>query len=82
MKKNIAEHLVLFFDTKKIFMETKIFVHHSAEAAEKELNKWLQSNDVNIQYIGQSQSEQAGRFVFIVSVFYLKNERFKQLQTA
>ena len=63
-------------------MEAKIFVHNSAQAAEKDLNDWLQHNHVNIQYIGQSQSEQAGRFVFIVSVFYLKNERFQQLHTA
>lgn len=51
-------------------MQTKIFVHHSAETAEKELNDWLKENKVSVQYIGQSQSEQGGRFVFIISVFY------------
>jgi hypothetical protein len=51
-------------------MQTKIFVHHSAQAAEKELNNWLKENKVNVQYIGQSQSEQGGKFVFIISVFY------------
>jgi hypothetical protein len=39
-------------------MQTKIFVHHSAQAAEKELNNWLKENKVNVQYVGQSQSEQ------------------------
>lgn len=63
-------------------MEAKIFVHNSAEAAEKSLNEWLENNNVNIQYIGQSQSEQAGRFVFIISVFYLKTGVFHKLQKA
>jgi len=52
-----------------------MFVHHTAGEAEKAVNDWLGKNNVNVQYIGQSQSEQAGRFVFIVSVFYLKNEK-------
>ncbi len=55
-------------------MEAKMFVHHTAAEAEKVVNEWLGKNNVNVQYIGQSQSEQGGRFVFIVSVFYLKNE--------
>ena len=63
-------------------MEAKIFVHNSAEAAEKALNDWLENNHVNIQYIGQSQSEQAGRFVFIISLFYTKSEVFHKLQKA
>jgi hypothetical protein len=53
-------------------MEAKMFVHHTAGEAEKAVNDWLGKNNVNVQYIGQSQSEQGGRFVFIVSVFYLK----------
>lgn len=61
-------------------MQTKIFVHNSAQTAEKALNEWLETNDVQVQYIGQSQSEQAGRFVFIISVFYFKNEKFHALQ--
>ncbi len=60
-------------------MEAKMFVHHTAAEAEKAVNDWLGNNNVNVQYIGQSQSEQGGRFVFIVSVFYLKNERKKCL---
>jgi hypothetical protein len=61
-------------------MQTKIFVHNSAEAAEKALNDWLETNHVQVQYIGQSQSEQGGRFVFIVSVFYIRSEIFQKLQ--
>ena len=61
-------------------MQTKIFVHSSAEAAEKALNDWLEVNNVQVQYIGQSQSEQGGRFVFIISVFYVGNETFQKLQ--
>lgn len=58
-------------------MQTKIFVHHSAQAAEKELNNWLKEHKVNIQYIGQSQSEQGGKFVFIISVFYTETENLQ-----
>jgi len=61
-------------------MQTKIFVHSSVEAAEKALNNWLEVNDVQVQYIGQSPSEQGGRFVFIISVFYIRNEIFQKLQ--
>ena len=61
-------------------MQTKIFVHSSAEAAEKALNDWLEVNNVQVQYIGQSQSEQGGRFVFIISVFYAWHETFQKLQ--
>jgi hypothetical protein len=60
-------------------MEAKMFVHHTAVDAEKAVNDWLKKNNVNVQYIGQSLSEQGGRFVFIVSVFYLKKEREKCL---
>ena len=63
-------------------MEAKIFVHNSAEAAETALNNWLENNHVDIQYIGQSQSEQSGRFVFIISLFYKKAEVFHKLQKA
>jgi len=61
-------------------MQTKIFVHSSADAAEKALNDWLEANNVQVQYIGQSQSEQGGRFVVIISVFYIRHEIFQKLQ--
>jgi hypothetical protein len=53
-------------------MEVKLFVHRSATEAEKAVNEWLGQNNVTIKYIGQSQSEQGGKFVFIISVFYAK----------
>lgn len=56
-------------------MEAKMFVHQAADEAERAINDWLGKNNVNVQYIGQSQSEQSGRFVFVVSVFYLPNEK-------
>ena len=70
----------LLLTYKFYFMQTKIFVHSSAEAAEKALNDWLEVNNVQVQYIGQSQSEQGGRFVFIISVFYAGHETFHKLQ--
>lgn len=53
-------------------MEVKLFVHRSAIEAETTVNEWLEQNDVTIKYIGQSQSEQGGKFVFIISVFYTR----------
>ena len=55
-------------------MEAKMFVHPSVQEGEKAVNEWLQNNEVSVQYIGQSQSEQGGRFVFIISVFYHTNK--------
>ena len=70
----------LLINTSIYFMQTKIFVHSSAEAAEKALNDWLETNNFQVQYIGQSQSEKGGKFVFIISVFYIRNELFQKLQ--
>jgi len=53
-------------------MEVKMFMNHSVTEAEKLLNEWLSQNKVDVQYVGQSQCEQNGRFVFIVSLFYLR----------
>jgi len=55
-------------------MEVKIFVHPSVEAAEKAINDWLNANPVQVEYIGQSQCEHGGRFVFTLSLFYKKRE--------
>ena len=56
-------------------MKAKMFVHPSVQEGEKAVNEWLQNNEVNVQYIGQSQSEQGGRFVFIISVFIIQIKR-------
>ncbi len=61
-------------------MELKLFVHRSAAEAENTVNEWLQENDVSIEYIGQSQSEQGGKFVFIISVFYNKMHKLEPVK--
>jgi hypothetical protein len=55
-------------------MEVKIFVHPSVVAAEAAINEWLSANPVQVEYIGQSQCEHGGRFVFTLSLFYKKRE--------
>jgi len=49
-----------------------MFVHNSPDAAEKEINDWLQQQQIRICHITQSQCERQGRFVFVVSMFYEK----------
>ena len=61
-------------------MEVKLFVHQSAKEAEETVNKWLKQNQVKIEYIGQSQSELSGRFVFIFSVFYSRKNVAQSVQ--
>ena len=61
-------------------MELKLFVHRSAAEAENTVNEWLQENDVSIEYIGQSQSEQGGKFVFIISVFYNRKHKLEPVK--
>jgi hypothetical protein len=61
-------------------MEVKVFVHQSAIEAEKEVNNWMAENNISVQYIGQSQSEKSGKFVFVISVFYIRTQSFMQLQ--
>ncbi len=55
-------------------MEVKIFVHPSVVSAELAINEWLSANPVQVEYIGQSQCEHGGRFVFTLSLFYKKRE--------
>jgi aspartokinase len=61
-------------------MEVKVFVHQSAIEAEKEVNNWMAENNISVQYIGQSQSEKSGKFVFVISVFYIRTQSFMELQ--
>ena len=53
-------------------MEVKMFIHHSLDTVEKNINEWLAERSVSICHITQSQSERQGRFVFVISLFYLK----------
>ncbi len=55
-------------------MEMKIFVHSKPEVAEKQMNVWLKENRVDVCQITQSQCETQGRFILIVSVFYVKEQ--------
>lgn len=52
-------------------MEVKMFVVDRPETAEASLNEWLKESSAKVVYIGQSQSERNGRFVFVISVFYV-----------
>ena len=50
----------------------KIFTASSMAQVENEVNAWLQIKDINLLHVTQSQSEQGGRFVFTVSLFYIQ----------
>jgi len=52
-------------------MEVKTFIADDPKNVEKDVNEWLTTNNVSIHHIGQSQSERNGRFVFVISVFYI-----------
>jgi hypothetical protein len=51
-------------------LQVKLFVQKDPSEAEKEVGLWLRQHDVCVAHITQSQSEQGGRFVFILSLFY------------
>lgn len=53
-------------------VKIKMFIHKDPEAVEASVNNWLHENNVEVQHIGQSQSEKNGNFVFILSLFYSK----------
>jgi hypothetical protein len=55
-------------------MEVKMFIHHTLDTVEKNVNEWLSQNKISIQHITQSQCERQGKFVFVMSVFYQKQE--------
>ena len=53
-------------------MEVKMFVHNSFNVAEKTINEWLAEQNIKVYHVTQSQCERQGRFVFVISVFYVK----------
>ena len=59
-------------------MQMKMFVHKDPHQAEYELNEWLKVHDVKLHHVVQSQSENQGKFLFVVSVFY---ENHMQMET-
>jgi len=50
----------------------KVFTAAAISQVEKEVNTWLQTQEVKLLHVTQSQSEQGGRFVFTVSLFYMQ----------
>ena len=50
----------------------KTFTASAIAEVEKMVNDWLQLQDIRLLHVTQSQSEQGGRFVFTVSLFYLQ----------
>ena len=51
-------------------LKVKLFVRHSLDDVERDVNEWMEQNEVRICHVTQSQSEKQGRFVFVISVFY------------
>ena len=52
--------------------EVKMFIHKSAQDAEVAVNQWLRHNNIKVSCITQSQSEKGGSFVFVFSVYFLR----------
>lgn len=50
----------------------KVFTASSISLVEKEVNDWLQAQNVKLLHVAQSQSEKGGRFVFTISLFYIQ----------
>jgi hypothetical protein len=50
----------------------KVFTASTIFLVENEVNEWLQSQNVKLLHVAQSQSEKGGRFVFTVSLFYIQ----------
>ncbi len=60
----------------------KMFVQNNPEAAAKQVNEWLTENKVAVCHITQSQCETQGRFVLIISVFYVKEQMVEHEKTS
>jgi hypothetical protein len=70
----LSQNTALQYLFKSSSVEVKMFVHSSPKEAEKAVSQWLKENDVNIHHIVQSQSEKNGRFVFVITLFYMPND--------
>ena len=51
-------------------MEVKLFIAENPQAAEEQVNGWLQRSTPKVHHVGQSQSERNGRFVFVITIYY------------
>jgi hypothetical protein len=54
--------------------EVKMFIHKDPREAERAVSAWLRENPVQIQHITQSQSEKGGHFVFVLSIFFQREQ--------
>jgi hypothetical protein len=54
----------------KTATKVKIFVRHSLDDVENDVNDWIGQRDIRITHVTQSQCEKQGKFVFVISVFY------------
>ncbi len=54
----------------KTSMKVKMFIRHTLDDIENEVNDWLENQTFRIYHITQSQCEKQGKFVFVMSVFY------------
>lgn len=55
-------------------LDVKMFVHKDPREAERAVSAWLRENPVQVQHITQSQSEKGGHFVFVLSIFYEREQ--------
>lgn len=53
-------------------MEVKFFVGDNLQQVEQHVNGWLHTTGADIKHITQSQSEKNGRFVFVITIFFMK----------
>jgi hypothetical protein len=51
-------------------MKVKIFISHSLDEVENEVNEWMDQSYIRIRHVTQSQCEKQGKFVFVISLFY------------
>ena len=65
------------FTVNETRMKVKVFVHHSMDNVEKELNQWLEQKGIRICHVTQSQCKKQGKFVFVVSIFYKIKEEWQ-----
>ena len=65
----LAENKIISLSREEL--SVKMFILQEPSEAEKVVADWLSRNHVAIRHVTQSQSERNGRFLFIISIFYL-----------
>lgn len=54
----------------KAATRVKMFISHTLDDVEKDVNDWIGQRDIRISHVTQSQCEKQGKFVFVISLFY------------